>query len=146
MGLSIGILHGAKKVERGSFLVDFFLIEIDAPKVFITFGGNFRVSSPTLDRFGPTLIFFKASNLSFFWAGLGLSIGILHRAYIGQKRSKRGHFGRFFIIIEIDAPKVFITFGGNFRVSSLALDRFGPTLIFLKPQISHSFGLGWAFL
>ena len=51
---------------------NFFSIEIDAPRVFITFGGNFRVSSLTLDRFGPTLKFLKASNLSFFWAGLGL--------------------------------------------------------------------------
>ena len=49
-----------------------FVIEIDVPKVFITFGGNFRVSGPTLDPFGPTLKILRAPTLSFFWTGLGL--------------------------------------------------------------------------
>ena len=50
----------------------------------------------------------------FFW--FGPSIGILHRAYIGQKRSKKGHLWSNLFLIEIDAPIIFITIGGNFRV------------------------------
>ena len=65
-------VHIGKNGQKGSFLVAMFLFDIDAPMVFITSGGNFRVSSPTWDPFGPTLKSLKASNLSFFWAGLGL--------------------------------------------------------------------------
>ena len=60
--------------------------------VFITTGGNFRVSRPTLDPFDPTVKILKASISIIVLGWFGPSIGILHRAYMGQKKVEKGSF------------------------------------------------------
>ena len=90
--------------------------------VFITSGGNFRVSRPTLDRFGPTLKILKASISLILMGWFGPSIGILHRAYTGAKKIKKGHFWSNCFLIEIDAPMFLslleVTLGSPYPVSN----------------------------
>ena len=110
-------LNRTKKVEKGSFLVENVLSSKSMPRRFLSLPEVILGSLVILWTHLAPLLNFMGSISIIVLGWFGPSMGILHREYIGQKRSRRFIFGRIVFLIEIDAPRVFITFGGNCRVS-----------------------------